>query len=492
MIEASQNYWDTMASGIRPVGEIRIRWYIDDATTIVLTSDELSMNGSSVYETFFDPLMTELPYTRFNFTIIDEDGTYDPMGLVENPLQPKQKVNIIYRQYLDSDMSTFEDIQVDTLYTTGESDYSNKEFTVYCQDALSIAFTSEDVYVENDTTYTLGERTFTSSLGTYTRYFGERTAFEIVCDLLDELGVAYSDDRRRSYTPSDNLPIETYIEKEQRKVDLLQALLNANMWAIFMKNDIAHIVSGNYPTSGSDPEYYLTDYSITNDDIFTFPVIENMTQAKQMNVNYQVISYEKSLTNVEATMPVESYIDETSGDTMNILSGTFNGDATSAVLTARYNSQGLKSCFYTWQKSNAYDGKFHGMMDTTKQITTEEETFDIANLSVQTRPVSITNGVKTYPSTTERNGEIKKLDNRYVQDFQKSNAIAQYYYNYSVPKNHFSLTFRGEPCLELNDCITVQTEWENDVICKIDSISLSFNGALESTLKVSRIEVSQS
>ena len=108
---------------------------------------------------------------------------------------------------------------------------------------------------------------------------------------------------------------------------------------------------------------------------------------------------------------------------------------------------------------------------------------------MQVRSLNVANEVKTYPNTISRNGEIKNLENRYVQGYQKSDAIAQYYYNSSVPKNHFSLTFRGEPCLQLNDYITIQTEWENDVICRINGITLTFNGALESTLTLSRVEV---
>ena len=490
MLSASQSYWDMMASGIRESGELIIKWYIDDTNVITLTSNELSMNSASTYDTFFDPLMTELPYTKFNFTIIDNEGLYDPMGLTENPLDVMQMVTIVYRQYLDSSFTTYEDIAFDTLYTTGESAYNEKEFTIYCQDKLSIAFTSEDVYVENDTIYTLGQRNYAlQSSGRFVRYFGEKTPFELVCALLDDMGISYVDNRRVSgnwYV----LPLETYIEKGQKKVDLLQALLNANLWSIYMKNDVAHINSANYPPSRyTNPSDYLSDYSITNEDMLKFPVIQNMTQAKQMNVMYQTITIDKSLTVIDGEKTTQNGTDLVSTHEMYLIDGTYNDEATSSIMTARYNSSALRSCFFTWQKTNAYDIDYQIVLDANAQITSSDETFDANNVTTQIRPLNIVDGVQTYPTTIVKKGEVKNLDNRYVSKFPNSIEVSTFYYNYSVPKNHFSLSFRGEPCLELNDFITVQTEWENDVICRVDSILLTFNGALESTISVSRIEV---
>lgn len=482
MISASQNYWDAMSSGIRPVGEMRVRWIIDDETTIVLTSDELSMNGGTTYETYFDPLMTELPYTKFSFTILDEDGLYDPMGLTENPLEPMQKVEIVYRQYLDNDMSTYEDIDFDTLYTTGESAYNNKEFTVYCQDRLSIAFNSEDVYVEDDTAYTIGDRYVSRPdySGSYHRYFGSETSIQIVESIIDDLGISYIDNRT-NFSTSDYLPLEMYIEKNQKKVDLLQAIANSKLWAIFMKNDIAYICS-------IDSSEETSVYSITNEDIYSYPVVENMTQAKQMTVHYHTYEFAMALSDIEKTITSSSsHTDADSGDSMQVLKGSFTGDAMSPIMTVRYNSAALKGCFFTLQKTNAYDGSFGLVFDETTQ-NIGGETYNSDYLSLQFRPLADIESDSVYPSTIIRNGELKTLDNRYVSA-SDSDRVSEFYYNYSVPKNRFSLTFRGEPCLELNDLITVETEWENNVICRVCHIMLSFNGALESTLSLQRVVV---
>ena len=464
----SNAYLVAMRDDFREIGELLIRWHIDDTTMVTFTSDDLSMNNNSNYETFFDPLMTELPYTKFSFTVIDLEGEYDPMGLSESSLEPLQKVDIVYRQYLDSDLSTYEDVVIDYLYTTGETSYKDREFTVFCQDRLSLALVTEEPYAMRDTYYTYADRTSKTFLG-------------VITEILDKLGISYEADTTVS---NDSNYVLNYFDKNMSMVEALQSMLNAKLWAIYMKKDVAQIVSIAATITTSD----VVDYSIDLDDIFEFPEVNSPTQCKQMIVSNYVEKKNNVLQSVEAdaTTTTTTY----QSNTFQNLIGSFTAsELISHNGLAKYNQETIKDCLFCYQKTNDYDGTYSLSMCSSTQITVQDETFNSSNVAIGFVGIDSIENQVVYPSTPDRNGEVKNLNNKMNRN--NGSNLAQYYYNYSIPRNMFSVSFRGEPCLELNDIITTETEWENDVNARIVRQTFEWNGALQSVLSLVRVEVSE-
>lgn len=480
MNNVTERYKSMMKEDFRDEGEIIVEWtYKDDNNndvTLTLCNSEpssnvknLSSNNALTYETYVNPLTVELPYTTLKFTFIDEDREFDPHDSTSKSrfIKSRQKVKMYYRQYYsytngEIDYTDYDDVNIDTLWTTGEYTYKDRELTISAQDRLS--------FISNETF-------------NYTQTLKEvKEGYDYIQTLKQmflQLGIDFCIENEQTEIG------HVVISKEETCLDGIQNICNSLGYTFRFSNDNC-IVENLTDTENQE----TLDYEITFEDMFEIPEIDTTNNIRSMTVSYypcELLSGEDALdvewTTESVYTPILFQNYYYNAFDLKRLSANVTSETPCVFADIRNNGNFISDMRWTVCTKDLYN--FYVSVEYRYNLTTENEEAE-SNIQLYVHNFDNTKNTLVYPETIGDYGEDKTLDNKYVTTEEQALKLAKYYYNSNLPQNKMTLNFRGEPSLELNDVIKIETEFESLVDYRINKITYTYDGALTGTLDVTR------
>lgn len=456
MIIVSQTYTDTMMQPIRPQGEVFVRWTLSDGTVKEFDDDLLAQSDGLEYVASLSPLMTELPKNTLKFSFLDVDNEYnphDPTSLLKE-IRPKQNVTLVYRQYFDD--GTYEDVEVDTLLTTGEVSVQNAVVTIYCQDRLSFA----DIGTENILTDTIFGM----------QSLNEHTYYDLIVSCIGALDMNYdirNESDLRAMTTT--LVPDTTINLVQQ----LQLLCEASLSTYRVFEDTVIIES--IGIINDESSYYLSLEEMSED-----PQVTTSDACRSVTVNY----YDYAITGEETELSKFTTSPSIHTQGYYTITDTLTSENAFVYGGVRYGGQELDDYSVILYQDNAYS-----LNITLNFHYTGTEAFDVDSLSVYGHQIQRVTHSTSYPASSSlisTTGTDKTIDNPYVTSFDTARSLAMYAYNSLQSNNGISVSYRGEPSVQVNDTLMADTSYEENVQCLVARNTINWDGGLSGSIELIR------
>ena len=457
MINVSQKYITALSDPIRERGEMTVVWTVGE-NTITLTNEEFSQENGIVYESFMNPNMTELPYTKMSFSFVDEDGDYDPQNPESNisSVVAKQQVVLKYKQFFSD--GTSEEFIVDTVYTTGEVQVSEKIVTVYCQDILS--FDEADSYVEDvDDNYTYG-------------VLSPRSYYDLINLVVDKLDDVYTGvvATISDTTLLQNTNATLILPKDLSPTILLQMLTNAIGYE-FKSYGMNLLIRAN-TTGDSHP------FQLTTNEILGFPTATSDNAIRQMTVYYYNYAVVGDTLNLDSEITLTS----SQGNYYHVHANS-RGDEAFLFNSITYNDSKADCVSVDVQQKDPYACQVDAVLYLE---LVDGESFSVDNIAVIGNLIQKLQRFDSYPMSPSGYGENKSLDNPFITDALRARAIAVNFYNSASATDSLTFQYGGEPSIQVGDKVVADTEYETGVNFVVSRQALIWNGALNGTVELIR------
>ncbi|MCD8286502.1 MAG: hypothetical protein LUD50_04690 [Clostridia bacterium] len=83
-------------------------------------------------------------------------------------------------------------------------------------------------------------------------------------------------------------------------------------------------------------------------------------------------------------------------------------------------------------------------------------------------------------------GTIETWENPLISTDEEAQDLLEWVGAYYKVENEYDLTYRGDPILDCNDLVYLESEYAPDLMIRLEEVGLSYNGALSGTLKARR------
>lgn len=91
-----------------------------------------------------------------------------------------------------------------------------------------------------------------------------------------------------------------------------------------------------------------------------------------------------------------------------------------------------------------------------------------------------------YTHTINTTGQVVTFENQLISDINHAQQVAEWMSNYYANNIMYNVKYRGEPRLDAADIIYLESDIVNNLQVEIESLNLSFNGALSGKLNLRR------
>lgn len=373
-----------------------------------------------------DPISRRLPTNTFKFSLLDFEGKYDPLN-----------VNGEYR-FLDTDMDVFFEYGYDiggvTEWLPREWYRLNSKPTYQDYKATFTAEKMWSAYEQTNYQATPHNNTFLTNLG---------DRFKDMCTTYNIPNATSNTE----YTRMNTYPCSVPTKAESVK-SCMQLMAHATGSAIYFDEwgnvDLKPFV------------YNQTNFQLTKDNIL------NGTESITINPNLKQLKMKVySATRGDSNTTLDNLSIDVGANTIDYISPL-------DITTLSY--AGFSGTL--WQRG------YYGMEMDVSSVT--------GTCSVTAKPLNIANTVFTLTCGTS--GDIDTEDNYLITDRTKALDLAN---NTIVPflkkRNVFSLSYRGNPELEVGDVVTYVDRYNVSHRAVILSHSILFNGAIRGTMVLKEI-----
>ena len=211
-----------------------------------------------------------------------------------------------------------------------------------------------------------------------------------------------------------------------------------------------------------------TDYEITYDDLTKTPSGTRLEKIKQLNIIrtiYTKGTEQKDLTSEEVTIPAEvcEYELDFANPVHDLTVITTIDDA-----EVDYGAQIVDSTSY-WCKI-----RITKPPGTATDATIQVKGYEY-RLSTSTVGVKLNN-----------TGSIETIDNPLISSEQDAANLAEWIGEYYASSNQYELDYRGDPALNCNDLIKLESIYRDDLMVRLEEIDLKYSGSISGSLKARR------
>ena len=84
-------------------------------------------------------------------------------------------------------------------------------------------------------------------------------------------------------------------------------------------------------------------------------------------------------------------------------------------------------------------------------------------------------------------GKILPYDNPLISSSEQARAVGEWVGAYYAAENEYDLKFRGDPALEANDLIYLESIYKDELMVRLEDVSTSYSGSINGTIKARRM-----
>ena len=366
-----------------------------------------------------DLLSREISDTTFKITVDNRNAKYNadnPSG-INVYFQENQPIEIKY--YYETKSGEYEIVKGGTLYLDGNPTTEEYEATFEAKGKL--------YFLSN--TYKKG------------LYSGvAKSYYDLLVDLFVEAGIS-------NYSITESLKnITTVIPLPVLPIkELIQLICNAtNTICIEDRSGAINIISRDMETKN----YYL---DLKNQ--IEFPVVETQSKLKNVNVSYYQIAEAEEIE--------------------EIFNGSFKMSGTKKI-QIEYSSSPSIEC-----KATVTNGTILSAIYYSYYCELEVQPTDInaeVVVTIEGRPIEMNKNIHTLEVNVD--GEDCDVDNPLVDSEVVATSIANHFKNYLINRNLYISENRGEPCFDVGDIISLETQFSDSKEVAILSNEIDFDGSL--------------
>ncbi len=212
-----------------------------------------------------------------------------------------------------------------------------------------------------------------------------------------------------------------------------------------------------------------TDYKITYDDLTATPKGTKLEKIKELRVVRTIYANgteQKDLTSEEITLAagVQAVYEFDFGQAVYNLSAITSIDDT----VVNYGAQIIDSSSY-WCKVKITNPP---QQDTSVILTVKGYEYNISNAQ---ETISLNN-----------TGTIMSWNNPLISSVEDAQNLVEWIGEYLRGGNKYELTYRGDPILDYNDIVFLESMYVDDLMVRLEEVGLNFSGSLKGTLVARR------
>lgn len=377
-----------------------------------------------------DPVTRRLPEEKFSFTIIDYAGEYNP----DNPTSDWEFVNekspISIRHGYEVADGQIEWLEPDNYIMNSKPSYKNYQATF---EGTGLIGSMSDTY--------------------YKDTVGSKNLYDMAVKVLQDAGLTKTSDGGDPWIIDESLknmmtvgvlPIDTHM-------NCLQLIAHAACCRLFTDSEnIIHIEPFVVPETAGD---FVVDFSTIQEDGQSFSKISKLKAVDVYKYNYQLGADSTTLYEEEDITATELHV-EFSGIATEINVSVSGGTLVSSEIYGRAADLVLSA--------------------GTKKVTITGKTYNETS--------------SIYRKVVSNNGEVDTEENSLITNTEMCVQLAEHMANYLKYRNTYDIVYRGNPELETQDAVTLQSKFTQSMKGLVLTNGLSFNGSLSGSLKVKVIE----
>lgn len=375
-----------------------------------------------------DPLSRRLPTEKFSFTILDYDKEYDadnPQGVYEF-VEQQAPTSLSYGYMLNN--NSIEWLKEDNYLLSGKPTVNNNQATFT---ATGLIQTMSNVY-------------YKSKLGT-------KNFYDMAVDVLQDANL--------NLTPTGNTPWDiddslktmytTAVLPIAEHNKCLQLIAHACCCKLYTDDDnIIHIKPFNVAQSLANKEDFYINFDSIYKDSQKFSKIDEL---KAVTVSKAIYTKSSSSTKIHEGTTTETNLHiEFSQLVDNVSISVSGGSLISSVIYGRAADLELSS--------------------GTKTVVINGYT--------------ITESSMVYTYNFSATGEIDKEENPLLTDDTMCQNLANHIASYLQYRNTYDFDYRGNPELETEDVIEIETEFSESLNALVLTDEIDFSGGLKGHLKI--------
>lgn len=489
---------------------------------IGLTYRNADVSGSN-FDELSSAISAELPYEKFNVTVLDNNGMYnvDDSNSFINFLETGQTVELYYGMTLEDD--SVEWIKKASLYLSDWNSQKNQ-----------MSFVATDIFATMTDEYNKSYKIY------------DRTAYEEAISVLTDVGLEpdqyFVDECLRDITLHNPMPKATHAE-------CLQLLCNATRCSLRQDENGKVMIKANFANVVDPEDMVITStrnawWSNAQNVLYgSNSVYADLTRHFIKADGSQLFLPKIQGTKTATTGYVSSVISDVEGNftenpTLSIqlpaaytyfgVYVKFQGNPPKEIKVNTYNNGTLKNTFtYTNLEENALLNDEFGDFDViTFEITKgypknrvliDKISFGDLSDYLLTKDSMLENPygyadrkikdifVKVYtfkndeneePQEVENNvylkkninnaGEVKYCENQLISTAEHARLVAEWLANYYANQISYDVNYRGDPIIGAPDMLYMESDVLSSLQVEVEKHTLKFNGAFSGSLQLRR------
>lgn len=213
----------------------------------------------------------------------------------------------------------------------------------------------------------------------------------------------------------------------------------------------------------------VNDFYLSLDKLYSYPKLENLTNISKIRCYY----YEDVIS------------EDISVEEMKLENSEYYSDSNITVNNFKLSHSALTNKGYRTERypEDVYEDVNFGLVDRTYiELTTsnnENKMFLKGNaISQKEEYTEVTYSV---------NGDIQDYKNPLIYGLEKAVDMSNWLYDYVLKGNTITLEYRGNPEVQPLDIIYVDTKFEEKLICRVISNSITVTGSMKGEMKVIKL-----